>query len=444
MISSTAPNSARTEVLIAAAFAGAPFEEARAIQEDISIRGCLTAARPQPGRRRAGRDAAHARAVHDGAQRISPRDGADAVAGRPRICGRGGESRSLLGSGAPFWRLFISFALHRRLPADSRRRISDSRPPCGAAMPRDGGHGPGRDRFALPSRIQDVRQAERVCCVRAARAVSRVRHLLDAGFERRSNHDCHDPDGDRALSCERGGRRAPVVTSLDYFRSTLRSARGFHRDDPSHQRNDAGRHRHGDVRRSLSTPARRVASGCDRVRVCIRDFSDLAGVDELSLSRRVEQQRLCVLGSRGLRLVRQNFQRALPVRPDDAGKSLRQRPFICADAQRPRWNARRSRRSSLLDVSIRRGGFCDRWNRRRIEIASSNRSACDVVWPGVPRSAGCAVPVLLLHRDRVHSPRDVHSLRRGRLWDRRRQSRDARGTHSHAQEFARSMPSSRG
>ena len=122
--------------------------------------------------------------------------------------------------------------------------------------------------------------------VRAARAVSGVHHLLDAGPERRSNDDGHDPRGDRALSCERGRGCAAVIAIMDCFRGAVRSARGIHRDDPPHQRDDADRHRHGDVHRSLSTPARRVASGSDRVRCRIRDFSDLAGVDELSLSRR--------------------------------------------------------------------------------------------------------------------------------------------------------------
>ena len=192
-------------------------------------------ARPQSDRRRAGRDAAHARALHDGAQWISPRDGADAVARRPRICRRGGEPRSRDGSGAPFRRLFISFALHRRLPADSRRRVPDSRPSCRAAMPRDGGDGSDRDRRALHPHLQDVRALERVGVMRTARDVSGLHHLFDAGAERRPNHDDHDSRRARFLLCERGRRCATPGVIVDSSGGRLRPARGIHRDDPTDQ-----------------------------------------------------------------------------------------------------------------------------------------------------------------------------------------------------------------
>ncbi len=63
--------------------------------------------------------------------------------------------------------------------------------------------------------------------------------------------------------------------------------------------------------------------------------------------------------------------------------------------------------------------------------------ARDVVRAGVSRGALRAVPVLLFYRDRVHPPRDVRSVRRRRLWDRRRQPRDARGACARTRKTSR-------
>ena len=79
----------------------------------------------------------------------------------------------------------------------------------------------------------------------------------------------------------------------------------------------------------------------------------------------------------------------------------------------------------------------------RAEVAIADSPARDVVRPGVSRGAGRALPLLLLHRDRVHPPRDVHSVCRRRLRHRRRQPRDARGIRASAQNSRATMPSSR-
>ena len=287
------------------------------------------------------------------------------MAGRPRIRRRGGQPRSRDGSCPPFWRLFIPFALHRRLPADSRRRLPARGPSRRAAMPRDGGDGPHRDRRAVHPDLQDVRPHERVGVLRTPRDVAGLHHLFDAGFERYPDHDPHDPRRARLLVCERGGRRHCPVLIVDGSGGGLRPARGIHRDDPAVQRADALWIRHRDDDRPLATPDRRDDPGRDRIRNRVRDFSDLASMGELSLPRQLDQQWLCVLGSRGLWLVRQDLQPALSVRRDDAGKSLRQRAVLRSDLDRPRWDARRSRRSSLPDVSVCGGGFRHRRNRRR-------------------------------------------------------------------------------
>ena len=250
-----------------------------------------------------------------------------------------------------------------------------------------------------------------------ARAVAGVHHVFVAGDERRADIVRDDLRGSDAGGSDVGLRHSIIKLDANGGMADVRSAGRVLDDHPSHQCGNPRRLRavrcDGAAGASRSREPRQSGAR-NRDRFC--DSRRMAVASELDQSRQRVRQRILVVGAGGLWRRRQDVQRGVPVRSDDAAKSARQRDRVPDDPARTRRDARRSRQSALLPLPVRGGGVRDcRVHRGLSRARKVQRATPDVVRARLPRRAHCALLLLRVHRRGLHPSRCVHPVYRGGL-----------------------------